>query len=116
MYIFHIWRLMLNDLAVLEAGENRLQEAEQNYREALQWCRELAKHDAEAYERYFAETLNNLAFLYNNQNRAVESRADYTEALELYREFYRSDPDTYAGDVLRVEASLRELNNRSQAR
>jgi len=59
-----------------------------------------------------AGTLNNLAFLYEGQNRIEESRADYNEALSLYRKLLRADPNQYAGDVARVEASLKELERK----
>jgi len=78
----------------------------------LKLYRELAKEDATIYARYLAGTLNNLGFLYENTGRFAESRADYAEALGLYRELYRSDPETYAADVARVEAGLRELDSK----
>jgi tetratricopeptide (TPR) repeat protein len=106
--------MTLNDLAILEATENRSQEAQQSYMEALQRYRELAKHDPDTSDRYVAGTLNNFAFLYSNRNRIAESRASYGEALALYRKLYRSDPDAYAGDILRVEASPRELDKKNQ--
>jgi hypothetical protein len=66
-------------------------------------------------DRYLAGTVNNLAFLYSDQNRIAESRASYGKALALYRKLHRSDPDAYAGDILRVEASLRELEKKDKS-
>jgi len=104
--------MTLNDLGVLDGTEQRIQDAQQHYEEALKLYRDLARQDPHTYLRYLAGTLNNLGFLYGNSGRIEQSRADYTEALSLYQELSQSDPDTYAPDVARVEAGLRELNDK----
>ena len=58
-------------------------------------------------------TLNNLGFLDRNQNRIEEFRAHYTEAMTIYRELAQGDSARYAGDIARVEASLKELKEKS---
>lgn len=104
--------MTLNDLGVLDGAENRTEEARLHYEEALNLYRQLTDRDPDTFSRYLAGTLNNLAFLYERQNRIEESRTDYNEALGLYRRLFRADPTHYAGDVARVEASLRSLEKK----
>ncbi len=105
--------MTLNDLGVLDAAENRADGASQHYQEALNLYRQLATADPDTYTRYLAGSLNNLAFLYANEKRFGEARKDYTEALTLYQKLFEADPGQYAGDVARVEASLKQLDKKT---
>ena len=108
--------MTLNDLAVLNQAANQPDDARQRYEEALKLYRQLAEQNPDLYVPFLARTLNNIGFLSANQNRPEESRAYYNEALSLYRRLLSADPDQYAVDVARVEAGLRELEEKSSAR
>jgi hypothetical protein len=108
--------MTLNDLGVFDGAENQNQEAQRHYEEALTLYRQLAQQDPNTYTRYLAATLNNLAFLYGNENRVEESRADYNQSLALYRKLFQSEPEQYAGDVARVEAALKQLDNKASVK
>ncbi len=105
--------ITLNDLGILDGLANRNDDARKRYEEAAGIYRQLAREDSSAYTRYLAGTLSNLASLYGNQNRMQEARAVYHESLTLYQELARDDPAKYAGDVARVEASLTDLDKKS---
>jgi hypothetical protein len=79
----------------------------------LKVYRQLAQQEPDKYLPYLAGTLNNLGFLDRNQNRIEESRAHYTEAITIYRELALGDSARFAGDIARVEASLKELREQS---
>ncbi len=98
----------LNDLGNLDRLENRSDEAPQHFEDALKSFRQLAEQNPDAYLPSVAATLNTLGMLDGNQNRIEESRAHYQEALSIFRKLLQGD-SRYAGDVTRVEASLKEL-------
>ncbi len=98
----------LNDLGNLDRFQNRTDEARQHYEDALKSFRQLAQQNPDAYLPSVAATLNTLGMLDGNQNRIEESRAHYKEALSIFRKLFQGD-SRYAGDVTRVEASLKEL-------
>ncbi len=100
--------ITLNDLANLDGIQNRPDEARQHYEESSKIYRQLAQQDPEKYLPYVARTLYNLGFLDAGQNRIAEARAHYDEALALFRKLWQSD-SSYSGDVARVEARLKEL-------
>ena len=101
--------MTLRNLGDLYLHQNQVDEARQCYDEALRVYRELAQHDPGKYLPSVAETLSYVGFLNRIQNRTEESRADYEEALTLFRRLLVGD-GKYAGDVAKVEASLRELD------
>ncbi len=101
--------MTLNDLANLEVEQKRTADAGAHYEEALKIYRQLAQQNPDTYQPYVAGTLNNLGFLDKSQNRIDESRSHYQEAITIYQELSVKDPSRYAGDVARVEASLKEL-------
>ncbi len=102
--------MTLNDLGNLDGIQNKLEEARQHYEESSRIYRQLAQREPDEYFTYVAGTLNNLGFLDKTQNRIEESRVNYTEALTIYRQLAQGDSVKYAGDVVRVEASLKELD------
>jgi hypothetical protein len=61
-------------------------------------------------------TLDSLGREDQLQSRIDESRIHYTEAMTIYQTLSRGDPARYSGYVSRVEASLRELEEKSQSR
>jgi tetratricopeptide (TPR) repeat protein len=106
----------LNDLGILDAVQNRTERARQHYEEALASYRQLVQQDPVTYQPYVAAALNNLALVDEKDNRIEESRAHFTEDLSIYRGLARSDRGRYIGDVDRVEASLRELEQKALSR
>lgn len=59
----------LNDLGILDAIQNRPDDARRKYEEALQSYRQLAQREPGTYIPYVAATLNNLALVDEGQNR-----------------------------------------------
>jgi hypothetical protein len=67
------------------------------------------QQDPNRFLPQLAETLNNLGFVDGLQQRIDESRSHYHEALELFSRLSQNDR-RYAGNVARIEVSLRELD------
>jgi protein O-mannosyl-transferase len=92
-----------------DAEQKRLDDARQHYEEAITIYRQLVLQDANSFLPQLANTLSNLGFVDQLQQRIVESRAQYQEALGLFLRLAQNDK-RYAGNVTRIEASLRELD------
>jgi tetratricopeptide (TPR) repeat protein len=107
--------MTLTNFGRLDAIQNRMDEARQHYEEALKIHRNLAEQNPAVYLPDLAMTLNNLGKVDQLQNRIGESRAHYQEALSLLRSLVQGDRK-YAGGVARVEASLKELDEKSPSR
>ena len=86
-----------------------MEEARNQYEEALKIYREAAQSDPGAYLPYVAMTLNNLGLLDRDQNRMAEARKDYEEALAIYEAFAQGDPELFTPDVERLKKLLKEL-------
>ncbi len=106
--------MTLSNLGRVDRLQGRMEEASQRYEEALKIRRQLAQQNPE-YLPALAMALNELALVEGEQNRSGESRGHYEEALSLFRNLSQSD-NRYAGDVARVEASLQQLNQKSNPR
>jgi tetratricopeptide (TPR) repeat protein len=89
----------LNNLGNLDSDQGRMQEARQEFGEALQIRRELAQKNPETYRPAVAATLNNLGNLDSGQGRMQEARQEYAEALQTSRELAQKNPETYRPDV-----------------
>jgi tetratricopeptide (TPR) repeat protein len=89
----------LNDLGMLEADQNRPEEARKAYEEALKTYRDLAQRDPETYLPGVAASLNNLGILEAEQNRPDEARKAYEDALRISRDLARRNPETYLPGV-----------------
>ena len=98
-----------------DAEQNRLDDARQHYEEALKIYRQLVQQDPSSFLPQLANTLNNLGFIDGRQQRIDESRAHYQEALGLFSRLSQNDR-RYAGNVARIEASLRELDAKGSSR
>jgi tetratricopeptide (TPR) repeat protein len=96
----------------LDAIQNQMDEAHQHFEEASKINRQLVEQNPAVYLPDLAMTLNNLGKVDQLQNRIGESRAHYQEALSLFRKLVRVD-GKYAGDVARVEASLKKLDEKA---
>ena len=107
--------MTLTNFGRLDAMQNRMDEARQHCEEALKIHRHLAEQNPAVYLPDLAMTLNNLGKVDQLQNRIGESRAHYQEALSLLRRLVQGDRK-YAGGVARVEASLKELDEKSPSK
>jgi tetratricopeptide (TPR) repeat protein len=103
-------------LGDLNRSQGRTDDAYQDYVDALNDFRQLAQQKPDVYLPSVAGTLNMLGILDASRNRIGESREHYQEALSLFRKLSQSAPGKYAGDVARVEASLEQLDRKSQSR
>ena len=112
--------LTLNALGSLDHDQNRKDEAQAEYQEALQIRRKLAKSNPEAYLPDVADTLNDLANLDSAQHRRDQARSEYQEALQIRRKLAQSSPEVYLPDVAGTLNNLANLdsdqNRHDQAR
>ena len=76
-----------------------MEEARQEFAEALQIRRELAQKNPEIYWPDAARTLNNLGILDSDQGRMEEAGKEFAEALQIRRELAQKNPETYRPDV-----------------
>ena len=109
-----------NNLATLDADQNRPEAARKGFEQALTIYRELAKNDPDTHLPAVAMTLNNLATLDRDQKRMDASRKGYEEALKIYRQLAKKNPDAYLPEVARTLNNLAVLdvdqNRRKEAR
>jgi hypothetical protein len=70
-----------------------MEEAREQFEEALQIRRELAEKSPESYLPDLAGTLNNLGNLDMDQHRMEEGRKALEEALQIRRELAQKSPD-----------------------
>jgi tetratricopeptide (TPR) repeat protein len=75
----------LNNLGVLHAGQNQMDEARKDYEQALQIYGKLTDQKPDAYAADVARALTNLGSLNVLQNRTTEAQQDYDKAIEAYR-------------------------------
>jgi tetratricopeptide (TPR) repeat protein len=98
----------LSNLANVNRLQNRMDEARGHYEAVLKIYRQLAQREPGKYLPYVAGSLDNLGSVDRSLNRIELSRADYEEALIVLQRLLQGD-NRYAGDVARVEASLKDL-------
>src|SRR5439155_41910 len=99
-----------NNLAMLDADQNRPEAARKGFEQALKIYRELAKNDSDTHLPDVATTLNNLATLDRAQNRMDASRKGYEETLKIYRQLAKKNPDTYVSYVAVTANNLAALD------
>ena len=107
--------MTLTNFGRFDAIQNRMEEARQHYEEVMKIYRQLGEQNPTVYLPDLAMTLNNLGKADQLQNRIEESRTHYQEALNTYRKLAQGD-GKYASDVARVEASLKELEEKSPSK
>ena len=105
----------LNNLANVDADQNRAEAARKGYEEALKIFRHEAQRDPATYEPKMAETLNSLGLLDTNQNQPEAARKEFEEALKIRRELARKNPDTYRPDLAQTLSNRANLDQ-NQAR
>ena len=108
VYLPEIAKTLIS-LGALDLFQNRMDQGQQHYEEALKIGRQLAQQNPAEYVPEVATTLANLGTVEGRQNRIDEARAHYQEALSLLLKLSQGDKK-YAGDVANVEASLQELD------
>jgi Tfp pilus assembly protein PilF len=96
----------LNNLGALDTVQNRMDEADKAYDEALKIRRELAQKNPDKYLPYVANTLNSLGILDSDENRMDEARKAFDEALGIYQRFAARDPDRFGNDLERTWRTL----------
>ena len=94
--------LVLNNLAVLYRGTQRMREAETSYTEALSLYRKLAEANPEAYLPFVATTLNNLAILYGDQERHAEAVEACREAERILRTLWLANPEVHGNQMAKT--------------
>ena len=108
----------LNNLAILDQRQGRMDAARIGYEEALKIRRELTQKDSDTYLPDVAKTLNNLANLDRAQSRPEAARKGYEEALKIYRQLAQAISDTYLRCVAATVNNLANLDgdqNRPEA-
>jgi len=110
----------LNNLGILDNGQNRMDDARLAYEEALRIYRQLAQKNPETYLPDVASTLNNLGILQRDQHRMDDARLAFDGALKIRRELAQKNPETYLPDVATTLNNLgilqRDLNRMDEAR
>ena len=101
----------LNNLANLHSNLNRFENAEEEYQEALEIYRELAKANPDAFLPDVAMTLNNLAILHWDLNRFEIAEAEFQEALEIRQKLAKANPEVYLPDVAGTLNNLANLHS-----
>jgi tetratricopeptide (TPR) repeat protein len=89
-----------------------MDEARNEYEEALKTYRGLAQKDPNTYLPDVAMTLNNLGILDRDRNRMAEARKEYEEALKIYEAFVEQDPEQFTTDVKRLKKLLKEFRSK----
>jgi tetratricopeptide (TPR) repeat protein len=101
----------LNNLALLDRSQNRMEEAQKELHEALQIRRELAQENPDAYLPGVAQTLLNLGVLNYGEHRTEQARQEYEEALKTRRELAEKDPDANLPDAAQTLNNLGVLDS-----
>ena len=96
----------LNNLALLHCDTHRFDDAEAEYKEALEIYRRLAVGSPAAYEADVARTLQIFARVYYlpgptqwNVNRAIEC---LQESLEIYKRLAKQSPRQYRSQLIKA--------------
>lgn len=89
----------LNNLAAPHFKLTRYEEAEKEYKEALEIYRELAKSNHDEHIADVAMTLNNLGNLHKKLSRYAEAEEEYKESLKIRRELATTNREVYIADV-----------------
>jgi len=85
----------MNNLGILEAEQNRPDEARKAFDEALKTYRDLAQRNPETYLPRVAASLDNLGRLEYFQNHMDEARKAFEDSLKIRRDLARRNPETY---------------------
>ena len=90
----HVLAQSWNNLGILRREENRMDEAEQAYREALAIKEKLAERYSSVtqYRQDLAASLNNLGTLVSSIGRSSEAEAVYRRAIQLYERLAADSP------------------------
>jgi tetratricopeptide (TPR) repeat protein len=91
--------LNMNRQGNLDTDQKRMDEAREQYEEALKIRRELAQQNPAAYLPDLATTLNNLGNLDRVQQRMDEARQQYEEALKIHRQLLQQNLEPYLPDM-----------------
>ncbi len=89
----------LNGWGNLDTEQKRMDEARQQYEEALKIRRELAQQNPAAYWPDMATTLNNLGNLDRLENRTEEARQHYEECVKIHRKLAQQNIEPYPPDL-----------------
>lgn len=103
--------IALNNLGELHRVLTRFEDAEQEYQEALNIRRELAKIFHGSYIKNVADTINNLAIIHATLNQHEEAEQEYQEALEIYRDLAETNREVYIVDVAQTLNNLAVLHD-----
>jgi tetratricopeptide (TPR) repeat protein len=110
----------LANLATVYSHQNRIEEAQTEFDQAVSIYRELAQNNPETYMDDVASTLLGLGTLYWKQGRMEEAKSPDEEALQIYRELVEKNPERYsprfAGTLNNVGVLNRDQHRFKQAR
>lgn len=106
--------LTLNNLAILHADTQQLDQAEKEFTETLKIYRRLTEKSPEAFESEVAMTLVNLANLHSNRKRFDQAEKEFTEALEILHRSADKNPEAFESNVATVLNNLALLHAHTQ--
>src|SRR5665647_2551197 len=82
----------LNNLAILHANREILDQAETGFIEALKIYRDLAQSNPQIFMPEMAMTLSNLAHVHMETDNLDQAETEYTEALNIYQNLIQLNP------------------------
>ena len=86
---------LYNLLGMLYHLQNRSEEAEEYYLDAIEIMKRLVKKNADAYEPDLAVSYNNAGVFYKNQGQPDKAEKYYLDAIEIYERLVKKNADAY---------------------
>lgn len=105
----------LNNLANLHSDTNQLDNAEEEYNEALTTYRQLADKNPDAYLHKVAQTLFNMALMYLARKEYLAAEAAALESLEKYRIMAEKSHAAFDKYVKEGEELLEDIQKAKEA-
>jgi tetratricopeptide (TPR) repeat protein len=106
--------MTLNNLGVLYSDNNRMDDAEKAFDEALDIRRNLAVANPDAYLPNVANTLNNMANFYLTAGRKQEAETHAAEAERVLVPLWQANPALHGNLVAKILVNLARIAEASR--
>ena len=90
---------LYNLLGLLYEAQNRSEEAEEYYLDAIEIMKRLVKKNADAYEPALAASYNNAGIFYKKQGQPDKAEEYLINAIEIYERLVEKNADAYEPDL-----------------
>ena len=101
----------IGNLAILHEELHRYEQSEQEFAEAINIHRKLAKESPNLYMEAVAISIGNLANVHRKMYRFKQAEKEFVEAIGIYRELAEESPVVYLEDVARNLGNLAILHD-----